>query len=232
MTDSTPAKDAADRSWGEAIGTLPQVQELVEVRRALPPETSAEEVRRVIVETANRVRFSVLGIWLPMFAALSEEARATSLQEVLQRLLAQPVPQLEDMTLGDFLDKLSKVGGIEDWLVDYVERYAATGEPPAALSSWTGGVGTLPVGMPGEQLPIVYALITPLTPLTETLDRLKELCLTEFGSLPQMGPETIVDSAHAYRLYLEDMTNRQIAQELLGDRATSCLTRSTSTNCG
>jgi hypothetical protein len=119
----------------------------------------------------------------------------------------------------DFLDGLLAKVGIEDWFVEYLVGWAKTGEPGPFFDTADGKVFRQDIGLAGQdKTPMVWAMATPFSDPRELAREFLDECLKAFpdATWDRMGLNA--EGARYCRLFIEGMTDRQIADDQLAER--------------
>jgi hypothetical protein len=209
---SKPPGDGADLPIGLLLFRAAGI-ELLNIRKELPADATPADLRRALIERADRDGVSFFG----SVAAYEEGEREPELKlgEVLHALVELPLRGHEDLTVSDALRWIDEQGHWSETILKLLDEMVA-GKKVSAVPDLLAGhcwVVPVPVG-DGYKLPVMVAVSTPFTPRKAWLDSVSFRFQEDFAPMAQMKPESLREAARALPGWLEDKESRDIADEL------------------
>jgi hypothetical protein len=173
--------------------------ELLNIRRELPADASAEDFRQALIARADREGVHLFG----ELAAYQEGVKEPELKlrEVLHAVVDALLVGHEDMTVSEALQYVDKHGRWSELLLGFLDEVTAGGKASGvpdlvAGQSW---VGRVPIGE-GLKLPVMVAVATPFTPRKEWLDMVSFQFQRDFAPMAQMKPESLREGPEPCRV--------------------------------
>lgn len=205
-------------AYGSLLATLPEVQELLEFRDSMT-FLDDQDRRSQVVTKAESLGFSLLTMFVPQVSALPESEMNLPLREVWPLIASLIATRIPDISLREGIGLISNKLFWNDFLVDFIEEYHRTGEPPALYDNAIGGVAWTQIGPVGDRMPVVFAAISPHTPMAELVDDLYKETAEAFKDVPKTLPGTAGEIGRYIHLSrVKKMGNSEIAWLFLSER--------------
>ena len=206
---NNPAPDL--EAFGALVARIPEVAQLIEYRKSLPPDTSEEAASQLVIA---RMQEMVLGR-MDLAGGFLDQSLWVLLRESL-------LPELDKLwgplTVRQALSGLSTLLGVDALIAGYIEL-AARGVPtyPDVIK---GGVVSLPAFRLGqvESSPMVLLAASPMSSLDELIVELRDTCHRDFSGVRVHKVQTYQELARMAELMDRGLNRREITWQLLADR--------------